>query len=88
MAHTLAELTGPVYGSDAVRPLDNDLTRNAVVNGEPIGEQFLRPKEEVFNMGWTPAAIGTTQAELGPKLVKQYGIRDKYTLTSCSTCHR
>ncbi len=51
-------------------------------------EQFLRPKEEVFNMGWTPAAIGTTQAELGPKLVKQYDIRDKYTLTSCSTCHR
>jgi len=41
LAHTLAELTGPVYGTDTVRPLDNDLTRNAVVNGEPIGERII-----------------------------------------------
>ena len=41
LPHTLSELTGPVYGRDAVRPLDNDLTRNAVVNGEPIGERII-----------------------------------------------
>ena len=38
---TLSELTGPVYGQDAIRPLDNNLTRNAVVNGEPIGERII-----------------------------------------------
>ena len=41
LAHTLSELTGPVYGHDSIRPLDNDLTRNAVVNGEPIGERII-----------------------------------------------
>jgi protocatechuate 3,4-dioxygenase beta subunit len=41
LVHTLSELTGPVYGHDDVQPLDNDLTRNAVVNGEPIGERII-----------------------------------------------
>jgi protocatechuate 3,4-dioxygenase beta subunit len=30
-----------VYGYDAIQPLDNDLTRNAVKNGEPIGERII-----------------------------------------------
>ncbi|MEM7332453.1 MAG: protocatechuate 3,4-dioxygenase subunit beta [Chloroflexota bacterium] len=38
---SLSELTGPVFGEDDLRPLDNDLTRNAVVNGEPIGERII-----------------------------------------------
>lgn len=41
LPQTLAELTGPVYGEDTLQPLDNDLTRNAVVNGEPIGERII-----------------------------------------------
>ena len=41
LAHTLAELTGPVYGHENLRPLDDDLTRNAVVNGEPLGERII-----------------------------------------------
>lgn len=41
LPHTLSELTGPVYGPDDVRPLDNDLTRNAVKNGEAIGERII-----------------------------------------------
>ena len=41
LAHTLAELTGPVYGHEHLRPLDNDLTRNAVVSGEAIGERII-----------------------------------------------
>ena len=41
LAHSLSELTGPVYGHDVIRPLDNDLTRNAVKNGEPIGERII-----------------------------------------------
>jgi protocatechuate 3,4-dioxygenase beta subunit len=41
LPQTLSELTGPVYGQDDVQPLDSDLTRNAVVNGEPIGERII-----------------------------------------------
>lgn len=45
-------------------------------------EQYLRPREEVFNMAWTPSG---NQAELGRELAKKYGVR---SLTSCSVCHR
>ena len=41
LPQTLSELTGPVYGDDILRPLDNDLTRNAVKNGAPIGERII-----------------------------------------------
>jgi hypothetical protein len=45
-------------------------------------ERFVRPRSEVFTMGYQPAVA---QAELGPRLVKEYGIQSK---TTCSTCHR
>lgn len=38
---TLSELTGPVYGHESVGPLDHDLTKNARVNGEPLGERIV-----------------------------------------------
>ncbi len=38
---SLSELTGPVYGHDAVGDLDSDLTKNARVNGEPLGERII-----------------------------------------------
>src|SRR5579864_1978229 len=41
LPQTLSELTGPVYGEDNIHPLDNDLTRNAIKNGEPIGERII-----------------------------------------------
>jgi protocatechuate 3,4-dioxygenase, beta subunit len=41
LAHSLSELTGPVYGHSSVRELDNDLTRNAIKNGEPLGERII-----------------------------------------------
>src|SRR5215213_9678178 len=41
LSHSLAELTGPVYGHEHIRPLDNDLTRNAAVNGAAIGERII-----------------------------------------------
>jgi protocatechuate 3,4-dioxygenase beta subunit len=41
LRQSLSEWTGPVYGYDAVQPLDDDLTRNAVKNGEPIGERII-----------------------------------------------
>ena len=41
LPQTLSELTGPVYSTDALQPLDNDLTRNGVKNGQPIGERII-----------------------------------------------
>lgn len=41
LKHTLSELTGPVYGHEGVGPLDNDLTKNAAKNGEPLGERIV-----------------------------------------------
>lgn len=37
--HTLSELTGPVYGHEAVRENDNDLTVQH--KGEPLGERII-----------------------------------------------
>jgi protocatechuate 3,4-dioxygenase, beta subunit len=37
----LGELTQPVYGHDSIGELDNDLTRNARKDGEPIGERMV-----------------------------------------------
>lgn len=38
---SLSEMTGPVYGHDAIDPIDADLTKNAIKNGEPIGERII-----------------------------------------------
>ncbi len=43
-------------------------------------EKYVRPRNQVFNMEWTP----TNQEEDGPRLVKEYKIQ---SLTTCSTCH-
>jgi len=58
----------------------------------------LRPVDEVTSMTWTPAkktinpetgeAYPTDPAELGRVLMKQHGVRDSLTITSCSMCHR
>ncbi|WP_111497557.1 MULTISPECIES: protocatechuate 3,4-dioxygenase subunit beta [Marinobacter] len=37
----MAELTGPAYGEEVLGELDNDLTRNGRVNGEPLGERII-----------------------------------------------
>ena len=39
LPHTLSELTGPVYGEDAVEARDADLTRQH--DGEPLGERII-----------------------------------------------
>ncbi len=41
LKQSLSELTGPVYGHDAVGDLDHDLTKNAAKNGEPLGERII-----------------------------------------------
>jgi hypothetical protein len=45
-------------------------------------ERFVRPREAVFRMDWTPPP---NQHEVGRQLVEQYQIR---SLTDCYTCHR
>lgn len=47
-------------------------------------EKFLRPREEVFTMGYKPAG---DQDSIGRGLVKKYGI-NLQQLTNCSICHR
>jgi hypothetical protein len=47
-------------------------------------EQYLRPREEVFNMAWTAPA---NQTELGLGLIRKYNVRTQQ-LTDCSICHR
>ncbi|VVE88309.1 protocatechuate 3,4-dioxygenase subunit beta [Pandoraea bronchicola] len=37
----LANLRSPVYGHGLIGELDSDLTRNAVRNGEPLGERMI-----------------------------------------------
>ncbi len=48
-------------------------------------ERFLRPRSQIFNMGWQPPL---NQVEEGRRLMKEYGIQSAAQLTSCSTCHR
>jgi hypothetical protein len=45
-------------------------------------QQYVRPRSEVFTMGYTPAVA---QSVLGPQLVAEYRIQ---SLTNCSVCHR
>jgi hypothetical protein len=44
--------------------------------------RFVRPRERVFDVMWTPPADQQTQ---GHRLVDEYAIR---RLTDCYTCHR
>jgi hypothetical protein len=48
-------------------------------------EKYLRPKDQVFTMGWQPPI---EQAILGERLKREYHIRGRAVLESCSTCHR
>ena len=48
-------------------------------------ERYIRPREDVFKMGYVPAG---RQEEIGERLKKEYRIRPVYELTDCGTCHR
>src|SRR3954452_17262654 len=45
-------------------------------------EQYLRPRDQITTMGYTPSE---PQAELGARLVKEYHVQK---LETCWTCHR
>ena len=60
----------------------NTLYMNWCVNCHRHPEDYVRPREEVFNMTYVPPP---NQVELGRKLVNDYKIQ---RLTDCWTCHR
>ena len=66
LPHTLTEETGPVFGHEAVRDGDNDLTRQH--SGEPLGERIIvtgrvldengRPEPQTLIEIWQTNAAG------------------------------
>ena len=58
------------------------LTMGWCINCHRNPANYVRPRGEVYTMGYKPPV---PQSVLGPQLVKEYGIRGN---TSCSTCHR
>jgi Cytochrome c7 and related cytochrome c/Class III cytochrome C family len=48
-------------------------------------EQYLRPREEVYNMDYVAPA---NQLQVGASLVQKYGVMNKDQLTNCFVCHR
>jgi hypothetical protein len=45
-------------------------------------ENYLRPRSEVFTMGWVPSE---DQVALGLRLIREYDVHPR---TDCSACHR
>jgi protocatechuate 3,4-dioxygenase, beta subunit len=41
LKQSLSELTGPVFGDFNLGEFDNDLTKNALKNGQPLGERIV-----------------------------------------------
>ena len=72
LPHTLSEITGPLYGHEAVRPNDNDLTRQH--EGEPQGQRIIvsgrvtdadgRPVPDALIEIWQCNAAGRYRHEL------------------------
>jgi hypothetical protein len=48
-------------------------------------QQFIRPRDKVFDMAWQPPA---DQLEQGENLIRDYHVDTTGRLTNCSTCHR
>ncbi len=63
----------------------NTLLMEWCLNCHRAPEQYVRPREFITTMGYTPAE---DQLTLGRKLDKEYKIHDARYMTSCSTCHR
>jgi hypothetical protein len=61
---------------------ENSLQMEWCLNCHRNPQEYVRPRQEVFTMGYRPQE---DQATLGPKLVAEYNIRPS---TDCSTCHR
>src|SRR6476469_64311 len=60
----------------------NSLQMEWCINCHRHPEDYVRPRSEVFTMGYRPPV---PQSVLGAQLMKEYDIHGN---TSCSTCHR
>ncbi len=68
MPPSLSEVSGPVFGHNELGALDNDMIRNAAVDGEPVGEriivsgrvldEYARPQAGVLIEVWQANAGG------------------------------
>ncbi len=47
--------------------------------------KYVRPRDQITAMGYVPAEA---QSVIGPRLVSDYNIAGKESLTNCSVCHR
>lgn len=63
----------------------NNLEMSWCLDCHRAPEKYVRPRAFITTMGYHPAG---DQEEIGARLVKEYGIQDTRTLTSCNTCHR
>ena len=60
----------------------NSLQMEWCINCHRNPQDYVRPREEVFTMGYRPQKA---QSELGRELIAKYNIKPS---TDCSTCHR
>jgi hypothetical protein len=74
---------GPVQDMALMRQQE-PLTMSWCLDCHRQPERYLRSKDQVFNMAWTPSP---DQEELGRRLMQAYTINPDH-LTDCSTCHR
>ena len=63
----------------------NNLYMDWCVNCHRQPEKYIRPKSEVFNIGYE---YPDNQLALGRKLVTEYHVQNSRALTDCFTCHR
>ena len=63
---------------------ENDLTMRWCLNCHRNPEAFIRPREHVYDLAWTPK--NATEAS-GKALVEKYHLLNKFQMTNCSTCH-
>ena len=64
---------------------DAPLTMTWCLNCHRNPANYVRPRDQVYNMAWEPPS---NDPGLGARLVQEYKIASVEQLTSCSTCHR
>jgi hypothetical protein len=71
---------------------ENTLQMSWCLNCHRHPQDYIRPREEVFNLTYDPAhdpaRPGETQESLGRKLVREYHVLPKQQMQDCFTCHR
>ena len=67
LKQSLSELTGPIYGNEALGKLDNDLTKNGIKDKEPQGERILVSGKVMDELG---RAIPNTLIKYGRPMLQ------------------